>query len=128
MRSIGFGPVWQVAKTRAGENNSNLDRQGRKINRCLAEGRERFRRLISRSEDGRRCAEMRPVEARLDRPDQPRGLWALTDEGTKAAAAIRRCVSSRSASRRKPRRPAQTALGRRGHVERWKKRRRINWQ
>jgi hypothetical protein len=31
------------------------------VNRCLAEGRERFRGLISRSEDGRRCAEMRPL-------------------------------------------------------------------
>ncbi len=44
-----------------------------KINRCLAEGRERFRSLISRSEDGSRCAEMRPLlsafcdgEARAD--------------------------------------------------------------
>ncbi|HXR61368.1 MAG TPA: sigma-70 family RNA polymerase sigma factor [Solirubrobacterales bacterium] len=32
-----------------------------KVNRCIAEGRERFRGLISRSEDGRRCAEMRPL-------------------------------------------------------------------
>jgi RNA polymerase sigma factor (sigma-70 family) len=32
-----------------------------KINRCLAEGRERFRRMVSRSEDGRRCEEMRPL-------------------------------------------------------------------
>lgn len=32
-----------------------------KINRCLAEGRERFRSLLARSEDGRRCAEMRPL-------------------------------------------------------------------
>jgi len=32
-----------------------------KVNRCLAEGRERFRRLISRSEDGSRCTEMRPL-------------------------------------------------------------------
>lgn len=32
-----------------------------KINRCLAEGRERFRSLVSRSEDGRRCAELRPL-------------------------------------------------------------------
>lgn len=32
-----------------------------KINRCLAEGRERFRNLISRSEDGSRCAELRPL-------------------------------------------------------------------
>ncbi len=32
-----------------------------KINRSLAEGRERFRGLISRSEDGSRCEEMRPL-------------------------------------------------------------------
>lgn len=30
-----------------------------KINRCLAEGRERFRRVFESSEDGSRCAEMR---------------------------------------------------------------------
>lgn len=29
-----------------------------KVNRCLAEGRERLRRLISQSEDGRRCEEL----------------------------------------------------------------------
>jgi len=32
-----------------------------KVNRCLAEGRERFRRLLAHSEDGRRCAEMGPL-------------------------------------------------------------------
>lgn len=32
-----------------------------KINRSLAEGRERFRRLIARSEDGGRCEEMKPL-------------------------------------------------------------------
>lgn len=32
-----------------------------KINRCLAEGRERFRALVSSSENGRRCAEMQPL-------------------------------------------------------------------
>ncbi|MCW2989164.1 MAG: hypothetical protein JWM24_2102, partial [Solirubrobacterales bacterium] len=32
-----------------------------KINRCLAEGRERFRRLLTRSEDGSRCEELRPL-------------------------------------------------------------------
>jgi RNA polymerase sigma factor (sigma-70 family) len=32
-----------------------------KVNRCLAEGRERFRGLLARSEDGRRCAEVRPL-------------------------------------------------------------------
>ncbi len=32
-----------------------------KINRCLAEGRERFRKLIARSEAGGRCAELQPL-------------------------------------------------------------------
>jgi RNA polymerase sigma factor (sigma-70 family) len=32
-----------------------------KINRCLAEGRERLRKSIARSEDGRRCAELQPL-------------------------------------------------------------------
>jgi RNA polymerase sigma factor (sigma-70 family) len=32
-----------------------------KVNRCLAEGRERFRLLMTRSEDGGRCAELAPL-------------------------------------------------------------------
>jgi RNA polymerase sigma factor (sigma-70 family) len=32
-----------------------------KVNRCLAEGRERFRNSIARSADGRRCAELQPL-------------------------------------------------------------------
>jgi RNA polymerase sigma factor (sigma-70 family) len=32
-----------------------------KINRCLAEGRERFRDFLARSDDGSRCAEVRPL-------------------------------------------------------------------
>ncbi|MGC1851693.1 MAG: sigma-70 family RNA polymerase sigma factor, partial [Solirubrobacterales bacterium] len=32
-----------------------------KVNRCLAEGRERFRQMLSRSEDGSRCAELSPL-------------------------------------------------------------------
>jgi RNA polymerase sigma factor (sigma-70 family) len=32
-----------------------------KINRSLAEGRERFRKLLSRSEDGTRCTELQPL-------------------------------------------------------------------
>lgn len=32
-----------------------------KINRCLAEGRDRFRRAVLESEDGSRCAELRPL-------------------------------------------------------------------
>jgi RNA polymerase sigma factor (sigma-70 family) len=32
-----------------------------KVNRCLAEGRERFRAFLTRSESGGRCLELRPV-------------------------------------------------------------------
>lgn len=32
-----------------------------KINRCLAEGRERFRKLVSRSEEGSRCEDLKPL-------------------------------------------------------------------
>jgi len=32
-----------------------------KVNRCLAEGRERFRAFLTRSESGSRCVELRPV-------------------------------------------------------------------
>jgi RNA polymerase sigma factor (sigma-70 family) len=32
-----------------------------KINRCLAEGRQRYRSLIARSEDGSRCTELQPL-------------------------------------------------------------------
>lgn len=32
-----------------------------KVNRCLAEGRERFRSVLMRSEDGTRCAELAPL-------------------------------------------------------------------
>jgi hypothetical protein len=32
-----------------------------KINRSLAEGRERFRRMVARSEGGERCGEMKPL-------------------------------------------------------------------
>ena len=32
-----------------------------KVNRCIAEGRERFRHVLAGSEDGSRCAELRPL-------------------------------------------------------------------
>lgn len=32
-----------------------------KVNRCVAEGRERFRRFLAHGEEGRRCAEMGPL-------------------------------------------------------------------
>ncbi len=64
-----------------------------KVNRCLAEGRERFRSLVSRSEDGSRCAEMSPV------------LSAFCDGETSAAEAaairehLRACAHCRAAMR-----------------------------
>lgn len=36
-----------------------------KVNRCIAEGRERFRRVLTGSEDGSRCAELRPLLSAL---------------------------------------------------------------
>ncbi len=49
-----------------------------KINRCLAEGRERFRRLIAHSEAGGRCAELRPLLSSfcdgVASPDEVAGL------------------------------------------------------
>jgi RNA polymerase sigma factor (sigma-70 family) len=64
-----------------------------KVNRCLAEGRERFRQLLARSEDGSRCTEIGPV------------LSAFCDGETSAeeSAAIREhlraCASCRAALR-----------------------------
>ncbi len=64
-----------------------------KVNRCLAEGRERFRNLLSRSADGRRCAEMEP------------SLSAFCDgeAGAEEAAAVREhlraCASCRATLR-----------------------------
>ncbi len=74
-----------------------------KINRCLAEGRERFRRLVSRSEDGSRCAEMNLL------------LSAFCDGETNAeeTAAVREhlraCASCRAAVRAYRTTPARVA-------------------
>jgi RNA polymerase sigma factor (sigma-70 family) len=64
-----------------------------KVNRCLAEGRERFRAFLSRSESGGRCAELRPL------------LSAFCDGEADAAAAavlrehLRACAHCRAAIR-----------------------------
>ncbi|HEY8082489.1 MAG TPA: sigma-70 family RNA polymerase sigma factor [Solirubrobacterales bacterium] len=64
-----------------------------KVNRCLAEGRERFRRLLAHSEDGGRCTEIGPA------------LSAFCDGETsdEEAAAIREhlraCASCRATMR-----------------------------
>jgi RNA polymerase sigma factor (sigma-70 family) len=64
-----------------------------KINRCLAEGRERFRRFLSRSEDGTRCAELRPLlSAYCDGEAAPDAASAVHEH-------LRACAHCRAAMR-----------------------------
>lgn len=64
-----------------------------KVNRSLAEGRERFRRMLSRSEDGSRCAELLPLlSAYCD------GESRTEDEVT-VREHLRACVACRAAMR-----------------------------
>ncbi len=64
-----------------------------KVNRCIAEGRERFRTMLARSEDGTLCRELRPV------------LSAFCDGEASAEDAavmrehLRACASCRAAMR-----------------------------
>jgi RNA polymerase sigma factor (sigma-70 family) len=60
-----------------------------KINRCLAEGRERFRELLSHGEDGRRCEEMRPLLSAFCDGEASAGDEAALREHLRACAACR---------------------------------------
>jgi RNA polymerase sigma factor (sigma-70 family) len=74
-----------------------------KINRCLAEGRERFRRVLSRSEDGSRCAEMRPaISAFCDGEAGPTETAALREH-------LRACSACRATLRAYRAAPAAAA-------------------
>lgn len=74
-----------------------------KINRCLAEGRERFRKLISRSEDGSRCAEMQPlISAFCDGEAGTREVAALREH-------LRACTHCRATLRTYRAAPAAAA-------------------
>lgn len=74
-----------------------------KVNRCLAEGRERFRSLLSRSEDGRRCAEMRPlISAFCDGEAAPKEVAELREH-------LRACASCRATLRTYRAAPAAAA-------------------
>lgn len=74
-----------------------------KINRCLAEGRERFRQLIARSEDGRRCAELQPLlSAFCDGEAAPREVMQLREH-------LRACAHCRSTLRAYRAAPAAAA-------------------
>jgi RNA polymerase sigma factor (sigma-70 family) len=64
-----------------------------KVNRCLAEGRERFRAFLTRSESGGRCAELRPVlSAFCDGEASATGAEALREH-------LRVCAHCRAAMR-----------------------------
>jgi RNA polymerase sigma factor (sigma-70 family) len=64
-----------------------------KVNRCLAEGRERFRAFLTRSESGGRCAELRPVlSAFCDREANDADASALREH-------LRVCAHCRAAMR-----------------------------
>ena len=64
-----------------------------KVNRCLAEGRERFRSLVAGSEDGSRCAEMRPLlSAFCDGEAKGKGLADLREH-------LRACARCRATLR-----------------------------
>jgi RNA polymerase sigma factor (sigma-70 family) len=60
-----------------------------KVNRCLAEGRERFRTLVARSEDGGRCAEMRPLLSAFCDGEAEAGEVAELREHLRACAQCR---------------------------------------
>ena len=60
-----------------------------KVNRCLAEGRERFRQLMTHSEDGSRCAELAPLLS----------AYCDGEAGAKDEAAVREHLRACSACR-----------------------------
>ncbi len=75
-----------------------------KVNRCLAEGRERFRSLVSRSEDGSRCAELGPVlSAFCDGEASPEETAAMREH-------LRACAHCRAAMRAYRATPAAVAV------------------
>jgi RNA polymerase sigma factor (sigma-70 family) len=71
-----------------------------KINRVLAEGRERFRKLVSSSEDGSRCRELRPLLSTFcDGEASPRDSAAVREH----LRACGRCRSTMRSYRAAPR-------------------------
>lgn len=60
-----------------------------KINRCLAEGRQRFRQLLTRSEDGSRCAELAPLLSAYCDGEASEEAGATVREHLRACAACR---------------------------------------
>jgi RNA polymerase sigma factor (sigma-70 family) len=91
-----------------------------KINRCLAEGRERFRNFLSRSEDGRRCTEMGPLLSAFCDDEASAGDAAVLREHLHACANCRATLRSyraapRAAAALAPTLPATRSLFDRAH-------------
>ncbi len=64
-----------------------------KVNRCVAEGRERFRRFLARREGGARCAELAPLlSAFADEEAEPADVETLREH-------LRTCAHCRSTLR-----------------------------
>jgi RNA polymerase sigma factor (sigma-70 family) len=65
-----------------------------KINRCLAEGRERFRRILAGSEDGSRCTELAPLLSAFCDGEAGPAEEAAVREHLRACAACRATMRS----------------------------------
>ena len=65
-----------------------------KINRSLAEGRERFRRIVAGSENGSRCTELAPLLSAFCDGEAGAGDAALVREHLRACAACRAAMRS----------------------------------
>ena len=74
-----------------------------KINRSLAEGRERFRRMVARSEGGERCGEMKPLISAFCDGEAKAG------EVAELRAHLRACVHCRATLRAYRAAPAAAA-------------------
>lgn len=71
-----------------------------KVNRCLAEGRERFRRFLAHSEDGERCAEMAALLSAYCDGETSREEAAAVREHLRACVACRAALRSYRAAPR----------------------------
>ncbi len=65
-----------------------------KINRCLAEGRERFRRIVAGSESGSRCTELAPLLSAFCDGEASPGDAAAVREHLRACAPCRAAMRS----------------------------------
>jgi RNA polymerase sigma factor (sigma-70 family) len=74
-----------------------------KVNRCLAEGRERFRKQLSRGEDGTRCAELGPLLSAYCDGE------AKAEDATRVREHLRACAACRATMRAYRATPAAVA-------------------